>query len=214
MKKKSLKEIAYEYIKTKILTCEYLPNTMINEGMICEAVNSSRTPVREALSKLEQENLVTIIPKKGIMVKDITLDDIKNIYETRLIIEVYAIKKYGKELDIEKLKKFKSEFNDENKSDILNQYKIDDEFHEYIVSKTKNIYLINILDTIYSNNNRVRIMSGKNLNERIDNSIKEHNAILDKLIEKNYEKAVTALRDHLERSRDIAYKSLTNINIS
>ena len=64
MAKESLKSKAYNLIKTKIVNCEYAPGTFLNESMLMGEIGSSRTPIREALSKLEQENLVRILPKR------------------------------------------------------------------------------------------------------------------------------------------------------
>ena len=82
--KKSLKDIAYERIRSRILQCDYLPGAMLSETALCQEMEISRTPVREALNKLEQENLVTIYPKKGILVKDLSVKDLHAIYETHL----------------------------------------------------------------------------------------------------------------------------------
>ena len=62
--KPSLKLQAYQYLKTKILNCEYRPNEFLNEQKLCaEMGNISRTPMRDALGRLEQEGLITILPK-------------------------------------------------------------------------------------------------------------------------------------------------------
>lgn len=58
MKKESLKQQAYNIIKNKIITCEYPPNFLLNEEKLKEEIGASRTPIRDALSRLEQENLV------------------------------------------------------------------------------------------------------------------------------------------------------------
>ena len=63
--KLSLKLQAYQYLKTKILNCEYRPNEFLNEQKLCaEMGNISRTPMRDALGRLEQEGLITILPKR------------------------------------------------------------------------------------------------------------------------------------------------------
>ena len=79
--KLSLKLQAYQYLKTKILNCEYRPNEFLNEQKLCaEMGNISRTPMRDALGRLEQEGLITILPKKGLMVSGITRKKIKRSF--------------------------------------------------------------------------------------------------------------------------------------
>ena len=68
MPKLSLKQMAYNSIKEKILNCQYMPNSFLNEDLLCEEFGVSRTPIRDALSRLEQEHLITIMPKKGFFV--------------------------------------------------------------------------------------------------------------------------------------------------
>ena len=78
--KTSLKLQAYQYLKTKILNCEYRPNEFLNEQKLCaEMGNISRTPLRDALGRLEQEGLITILPKKGLMVSGITEEDVPQV---------------------------------------------------------------------------------------------------------------------------------------
>ena len=90
--KTSLKLQAYQYLKTKILNCEYRPNEFLNEQKLCaEMGNISRTPMRDALGRLEQEGLITILPKKGLMVSGITEEDVHSMFEMRLLVEPYEI---------------------------------------------------------------------------------------------------------------------------
>ena len=91
--KPSLKLQAYQYLKTKILNCEYRPNEFLNEQKLCaEMGNISRTPMRDALGRLEQEGLITILPKKGLMVSGITEEDVHSMFEMRLLVEPYALR--------------------------------------------------------------------------------------------------------------------------
>ena len=84
------------YLKTKILNCEYRPNEFLNEQKLCaEMGNISRTPMRDALGRLEQEGLITILPKKGLMVSGITEEDVHSMFEMRLLVEPYALRTYG-----------------------------------------------------------------------------------------------------------------------
>ena len=78
-----LKQVAYETLKRKIITCEILPGSLLTEDMLCEELNASRTPVRDAVSRLEQENLVSIMPKKGIRVNRVSMNNIRELFEVR-----------------------------------------------------------------------------------------------------------------------------------
>ena len=105
--KLSLKLQAYQYLKTKILNCEYRPNEFLNEQKLCaEMGNISRTPMRDALGRLEQEGLITILPKKGLMVSGITEEDVHSMFEMRLLVEPYALRTYGSGIPREQLETF------------------------------------------------------------------------------------------------------------
>lgn len=93
--KVTLKEHAYNCIKQKILNCEYQPGMFLSEDLLKNEMNMSRTPIRDAISRLEQENLVRILPKKGILVSGISIREIQSIYEARLLLEPYAVLHYG-----------------------------------------------------------------------------------------------------------------------
>lgn len=214
MNQSSLSEKAYEHIKKKIIYGHYPPNEMISEKIICDEINSSRTPVREAINRLEQDNLVRVVYKKGIMVKDITLNDIKLIYETRLLIEPYALRKYGMNIDKDYLKILWDKMKDFENNE--KSYQIDDELHRYFVNQTSNIYLINTTRAIYDHNMRLRILAGEKVEYRIKSTINEHDEIIKSLLDSRYEDAADSLIDHLERSREASYKMMLsdyNLNI-
>lgn len=69
--KKNLKVQAYNTLKNKIVTCEYAPGSMLNETQLATELGFSRTPIREAISILELEGFLSIVPKNGILVTDI-----------------------------------------------------------------------------------------------------------------------------------------------
>ena len=87
MPKTNLKTLAYHHIRQKIITCEYAPGAFLNEEMLTEDMNLSRTPVRDALSRLEQEGLIQIRSKRGIMVTPLSVREINMIYEMRLLYD-------------------------------------------------------------------------------------------------------------------------------
>lgn len=108
----SLKNQAYREIRQKILSCEYPPGAVLNEAFLCEALSISRTPVRDALSRLEHDHLLQIISKKGIVIESITLSDIGNYFEVLLRLVQTAIQESGKNVDSRDLLIFRQFFSD------------------------------------------------------------------------------------------------------
>ncbi len=198
-KKQTLKELAYTYIKNKIVNCEYQPNAFINEEMIAAEINVSRTPIREALMRLEQEQLVNIMPKKGIIVCPLTPDLITSIFETRLLLEPFILENYGMYVDINELLRFKKLYEGEYRKSKI-EFEIDDDFHSLLYHASKNTYLIKTLENTHFQNQRIRVYSGIKV-FRVPNTYDEHIQIINALLTKDYKLAATRMREHILKSR-------------
>lgn len=83
----------YTHIKQAVLDRRYGGGTLLTEGELAEAVGVSRTPVREALLKLEVEGLIKLYPKKGALVLAVSAQEIADVVETRLLVEEHAARK-------------------------------------------------------------------------------------------------------------------------
>ena len=96
----NLKIKAYNYIKNKIISGVYPPNQKIEESEISNELNFSRTPIREAINTLKDEGWITIIPRKGIFVSEISLKDINDILHLySLYFAQYSLEaRYHKEI--------------------------------------------------------------------------------------------------------------------
>lgn len=201
--KPSLKLQAYQYLKTKILNCEYRPNEFLNEQKLCaEMGNISRTPMRDALGRLEQEGLITILPKKGLMVSGITEEDVHSMFEMRLLVEPYALRTYGHQIPREALEAYRRMMlHPETIDDFC---EADDTFHELLMSTLPNKYLRAAYDRITGLNTRFRIMTGKVSMINQDQTCEEHLKILDAALDDDWDKAADALQQHLELARDKA----------
>ena len=186
--KLSLKLQAYQYLKTKILNCEYRPNEFLNEQKLCaEMGNISRTPMRDALGRLEQEGLITILPKKGLMVSGITEEDVHSMFEMRLLVEPYALRTYGNLIPREQLEAYTELMHHPERIDDF--CKSDDDFHELLMSSLPNKYLRSGYDRITGLNTRFRIMTGKVSMINQDQTCEEHLEILNAALSDNWNTA-------------------------
>ncbi len=215
----TLKQKAYNIIKHKILNCEYPPNMFLNEEILCNEIKASRTPIRDAIVRLEQENLVKILPKKGIIVAPLTVSEINSIYETRILLEPYVLTNYGPRITDATLVQLKDLMArmDTDTDDITPEvlktiHEIDDEFHRILINLCNNKYLIQCYDNIYSQNFRLRIMSGTQSPKRFENTKIEHRKVYNYIVQENYIKATEELKEHLIQSKEAAFKILMNSN--
>jgi DNA-binding GntR family transcriptional regulator len=213
MKTESLKLHAYNIIKKNIVECIYTPGSMINEEQLKTELNISRTPIRDALSRIEQEGLIEIKPKKGILITPITIDEINKIFEVRLLIEPYAIQKYGNSLDTNTLMEYLSFYRGENKDQLTSEkvIELDDSFHDLIIGCIPNKYLITFYNVITSQNKRLRVLSGSEYTNRIEKGQDEHVKIIEALLKEDYDGASNALIEHLQESKSSSFKLLTKI---
>lgn len=89
---RSFSELAYLLIRDKIVTVQLMPSTLIDEHVLSEQLGLGRTPIREALVLLANEHLVTALPRRGRVVSEINIADLRRIYEARHSCEVPAVR--------------------------------------------------------------------------------------------------------------------------
>ena len=201
IEKTDLKRKAYDFIKEKIVKCELMPGEDISEDYIIQEIGISRTPIREALIRLEQENLVRIFPRKGIFVSNMSARNIIDVFQVREIVEPQVIHIVADKLSLEWLKDIRKKFAQDNKQkDFWDNVNIDKEFHSYLISACDNMYLKQLMDNIYTHNQRMRVLSFR-MTERSADSNKEHIGIIDALIKRNVPDAEEKLRNHIQNAK-------------
>jgi DNA-binding GntR family transcriptional regulator len=94
----SLAQQAYNQIRHEILTCILPPGQVLSERTLAQQYDMSKTPVREALGQLYHEGLVRRLPGRGYLVAPITIEDVQNLFDLRLILEVAAVERAARRL--------------------------------------------------------------------------------------------------------------------
>ena len=207
--KKSLRQQAYDEIKRKIVTCEYAPNTLLNEELLREELHVSRTPIRDALSRLEQKGLITILPKKGIMVSSLSINDINMVFEVRMMYEPYALLHYGSRIPYSVLTHSYELLSDlDAMSEDWAFFQADDAFHAAVVQAIGNRFLLQTYEWIQDQNLRFRVMTGQTSAPRLEDTSKEHTRILEACLKKDWSEAASAMKDHLINSKNATFDLL------
>lgn len=205
----SAKSKAYTEIRRRILECIYKPGTWLNEDILCEELGLSRTPVRDALSRLEQDGLIVIYPKKGSYITEFSIGTINAIYETRFLIEPFVLLNYGVKLDEGTLLSYLNRFNQLKEDEFYiksgENIDVDDDFHWFIVSAAKNQFLQKTYQSIQSQNRRLRFFAHRLESGRLGDSYAEHIAIIMACLKHNWEEAAQSMRIHLNRSKDSTF---------
>ena len=196
MTKKSLKSQAYNNIKEKIISCEYSPGMLL-------------TPIRDALSRLEQEGLITIRPKKGIIVSSLSISEVNNLFELRLLLEPYSIQNYGYTLDENVLMDYYQKFlRMDLTRDSKNFFVIDDNFHDFLNNAVPNHYIQENFKIINNQNQRIRIITGQRAVQRLEDTRSEHLAIVKACVKKDWKAAAEAMYEHLLQSKNATFEML------
>ena len=138
----NLRQQVYEQIKYDIISCKIAPGQPISEGQFVERFQVSKTPIREALTSLQQDHLVEYIPNRGFSAANISFKDIQEIYEARIFFEAVLIKlavKHITDAEIDKLENYASiqyDWNDPASIDAYLQANID--FHLDLARAARN----------------------------------------------------------------------------
>jgi DNA-binding GntR family transcriptional regulator len=195
MSKPVFKQRAYSILKNKIVNCEYKPGTWLNETVLVQELGFSRTPIREALTLIEQEGFVRIRPKKGIFVTEITFNDVRQIFQTRKQIEPIALKMAGSRLPQEELMKFRDRFLGEM-PEIPFAFRLDTAMHLFIIEHCGNRFIVEMMRKVFEENTRI-IISSKQNEVEIHDARAEHAEILNLLIAGEIERAAAVMQEHI-----------------
>jgi DNA-binding GntR family transcriptional regulator len=206
---RDLKNLAYRILREKLINCEYKPGSLLNEAQLSDVLGFSRTPIRQALDRIEQEGFIRVLPKKGIYVTDISLNDVRQIFQTRLEIEPVALKMAGPVLPETELLSFRRQFSGED-PEVPADFRLDTAMHLFIIDHCGNRFIIDMLHKVFAENTRVIISSGQ-YPTKIHDTCQEHLEILELLLEGNILKAQRAMSSHIENCKKAALDYFYNL---
>ncbi|MEV6570395.1 GntR family transcriptional regulator [Streptomyces sp. NPDC051577] len=192
----------YRHVKQGVLDRRLEGGVLLTEGEVAEAVGVSRTPVREALLRLETEGLLKLYPKKGALVLPVSVQEIADVIETRLLVEEFTARKAVPAppalLDrlaalIEEQRRHAAE------GDLVALMAADRGFHAEIVRHAGNQILCRLYDQLRDRQLRMGVALLHAHPERVERTLVEHTEILDALRSGDADTAATAVRAHVGR---------------
>ncbi|HEX5566012.1 MAG TPA: GntR family transcriptional regulator [Streptomyces sp.] len=193
-------ERVYGYVKQAVLERHYEGGVLLTEGELAEAVGVSRTPVREALLRLEAEGLLRLYPKKGALVLPVSAQEIGDVVETRLLVEQHAVRKVlpaPREL-LDRLAELLEQQRGQAEAGDLAAAAVTDRcFHATIVRAAGNQILERLYDQLRDRQLRMGVAVMHSHPDRIAKSITEHTEILRTLCEGDAGAAAEAVREHV-----------------
>jgi len=200
----NLGEKAYEILKNKITNGELKPGERVSDDKLASSFGISRTPVREALTKLSGEGLVDIVPHGGIYVKKLNKKDIEEIYTIREVLEGLAARLAASSSNVSIIKQMKEACQDYEKGiqkkDVNLCINSDLVFHQLIAKSTGNKKLIEILERFH-----IQIISimqkGPNYWINAPTYLQEHLAIVDSISRGKEDLAEEVMRKHIREGK-------------
>ena len=196
----SLREQAYQKIRQMIISLQLEPGSTIDEVALQRELSLGRTPLREALLRLSHEQLVNIAPRRGMFVAEISINDLRHLFEGRLVLEEKAIRlavEYGTSWHWEQMQAVLSELGD-SVTPLTNEHliHIDERCHHIIYEATGNRFLQDTLSTWYALSLRLWYFYIRELGD-MHQTIHEHQLILDALQAKHEEEATRLMVAHI-----------------
>jgi DNA-binding GntR family transcriptional regulator len=209
--KSSTVDALYSQLKQKIISFELYPGTRITELALAEMFGVSRTPIRQALQRLEIEGFLSIRPKQGCFIRELDVTELMEYYEARIALELLIVESAVNAMSDKQVEQMMALWQPE-KHDAELQMGIDlgekdESFHVGLALASDKPVLASILKNI---NHRIRVIRRLDLNadNRSQRTYKEHYEILQLIKERDTTKAKQAMKRHIQRSREFA-KTLT-----
>ena len=196
-----LRDVVFKTLRQGILTGELKPGERLMEIQLANKLGVSRTPIREAIRKLELEGLVLMIPRRGAEVAEITEKSLRDVLEVRGALEELAVKLACQKItdaQIAELRAAEKEFEMALRSGDVTMYaEADVKFHDVIYHATDNQRLIQLLFNLREQMYRYRVEYLKR-EEAHGNLLVEHKRIIETIANRDMEAAVDAVCKHID----------------
>jgi len=213
---KPLREVIFNTLREAIILGELKPGERLMEVQLAEKMGVSRTPVREAIRKLELEGLVEMMPRKGAHVADLSVKDIMDVLEVRSTLDGLASSLAASRITDDEIKEmlhlhsqFVSYVEKENHQ---GQIKKDVEFHDIIYRASRNDKLIQISNNLREQVQRFRVIYIKDYSSSKD-LMREHKELCDAITSRNPELAMRVAQRHIKNQEEAIIRAIKKNNL-
>jgi GntR family transcriptional regulator, rspAB operon transcriptional repressor len=197
---KSLLDRAYNEIKFRIITCRYRPGEVLSEALISLELKIGRTPIHQAIHRLVMDGLVSIMPRKGVMVRAVSIDEVMEIIGVRLVTECYCARLAADRANDAELQALEDivETLDKitEKRNVEQMMLLDRKFHDTLARAAKNAVLADVLRNLHERSLRFWFISLRDPDHH-RNVLAQHRAIVKALKSREPDAAEAAMRDHI-----------------
>ena len=202
--RQSLRDAAYEDIKHRIITCKFKPGECINESAVAALTGFGRTPVHQALDRLMLEEMVEVIPRKGVIVKPVVLQDVMQMIEVRMVNETHCALLAAERADDAHIEQLAAVIGRARKAiaarDIQAMMMFDRDFHLLLASATMNSELTEVLRKLNERSLRFWFISFTTPDHH-SSFQEQHEEIFQAVRDHDADGAERAMRAHIEAFR-------------
>lgn len=200
----SVVDRVYEQIKSMAISFEFKPGERLNEGSLASLLGISRTPLREALNRLNTEGFLSFMPGKGFFCRELNAQEIFDLYELRKSIETAAIRlaiKRARDQHIDALLTFLRDTGpDPGERTSVELVQLDETFHERLLAMSGNAEMLSVLRNVNARIRFVRWIDMDRINRTKTQA--EHRAVLLGVRSRDEAKCVPLLEKHIDRRLD------------
>ena len=208
---KPLRELVFENIRQAIVKGIFAPGERLMEIQLADDLGVSRTPVREAIRKLELEGFEVMIPRRGTYVANLSIKDINDVYEIRISLDVLAAGLAAERIEpeeLEELNRLLLEISEAARTGPMDKIvRLDTAFHDVLYKASRNDRLRNIINNLREQITGIRGTSMR-YPGRLADTLEEHRALVDSIAARDSERAQAAARIHLENAEHTLLKAM------
>jgi DNA-binding GntR family transcriptional regulator len=201
----------YAVLKHEILSCQIAPGTALYEGRLAERLQVSKTPIRDALGMLVHEGFVEVMPRQGYRVTDITLADVHEVFQMRMLLEPAAAELAAERATAAQLKRLQGLAEESYVFGELPTYEEfvvkNREFHVLLAEASGNGRLAAMLRNLLEEMQRL-FLFGLDIRDSAEEQIAEHRELVDALLKGNHHLARDIARRQIETSRKRVMEAL------
>lgn len=208
-----LREVVSEALRQAIHNGMLKPGERLMEIQLAEELGVSRTPIREAIRRLELEGFLVMVPRRGTYVADISIKDINEVYEIRTALDVLAAGLAAERIteeELEQLERLLVEISENiEKNDPEGIVNADGKFHDILYRASRNDRLVGIINNLREQITRFRSISMA-YPGRLQNTLEEHRRLVEAIGQRDPEQAMQYAREHLENAEQTLLNDLND----
>jgi GntR family transcriptional regulator, rspAB operon transcriptional repressor len=206
-----IRDGVYEKIRADILTCVLAPGSRVFENDLAQRYDVSKSPVRDALLRLQEQGLIDVLPRKGYLIRPISIGDAHDLYEMRLLLEKSCIRRACDEASDEELASL-DKFRSVENGDLAHWVTYNRDFHRRIAELSGNARMAKMAHEVIDQFDRLTFVgvSAAPSAAAAEKFVTEHCEIIDALQARDRSTVTSLINKHISKSQKQLFAVLEN----